>query len=119
MSLQPLVENAIKHAVAKSTEPVNIDVRISRDANLVTIVVADDGPGLGAPSDLGIGLSNVRDRLAYLFADNARLDVGNNADGGVTARLVFPEQTPGPQAVMPNRPEQTSAPDIRHTVAPI
>lgn len=83
MILQPLVENSVKYAVAASRKPVTIGI-VAREADgLLEIAVADDGPGsASAGADgCGIGLSNVRDRLAARFGDQAGLETGRVAGG--------------------------------------
>jgi sensor histidine kinase YesM len=91
--LQPLIENAIKHAVNRSTDDVVMTVRARLDHGHLDIAVTDNGPGIddaNAPGD-GYGLGNVRRRLELLYGSAARLHVGNRAEGGVQATLVLPE----------------------------
>ena len=78
MILQPLVENSVKYAVAASRDPVTITVSARDDGGMVEVVVSDDGPGVSnARTDgFGIGLSNVRDRLAARFGAEASIDSG-------------------------------------------
>ena len=78
MILQPLVENSVKYAVAASRDPVTITVSAREDGGMVEVVVSDDGPGVSnARTDgFGIGLSNVRDRLAARFGGEASIDSG-------------------------------------------
>jgi hypothetical protein len=68
--LQPLIENAIKHGVARTSRPVTIRLEASRDADDLVIIVEDDGePGLQevAKTGMGVGLNNVRQRLQVLY----------------------------------------------------
>lgn len=93
--LQPLVENAIKHAVSRSNRPVTVEIRAYEHEDTVMIIVADDGEPLvdiGQPHGSGIGLRNVRERLAARYGDKARLDVFSKPGGGFTATitLLFP-----------------------------
>jgi len=101
--LQPLVENAIKHAVAPAERPVTVTLAARAEAGLLVIAVSDDGdlaPGrpVVAPG-LGVGLANVRHRLALLFGERAALTVTQD-EGGYRATLRFPmarmraEETP-------------------------
>ncbi|MDX1420124.1 MAG: histidine kinase [Rubricoccaceae bacterium] len=92
--LQPLVENALKHAVAPYPGPATLAVRARRDGDAVVLEVEDSGPGLGrgasrAPST-GVGLANTRARLAALYGDRARLDLLDGAEGGLLARVTLP-----------------------------
>lgn len=97
--LQPLVENAVKHGVARHTRPGRIDIgAVVRGGNLV-LTVSDNGP---APDDFdldaafaarpgGIGLRNTRARLQHQFGAEGQL-VLQRRDDGVTAELIFPCQ---------------------------
>ena len=81
--LQPLVENAVKYAVAPALRPVCIRVSARRDGEDLVLAVEDDGAG-EAPAvagGTGLGLRNVRDRLALLFGPRGRLDAGPVAGG--------------------------------------
>src|ERR1043166_9681676 len=62
--LQPVVENAIQHAVAPRTAQSHIDIKAQRRDGLLRLEVKDNGPGMAPKSDLlelrGVGLTNVR-----------------------------------------------------------
>jgi signal transduction histidine kinase len=92
--LQPLVENAIRHGISKSSTAGNIEVRArSRDGRLLLEVV-DDGPGLpvgwDVDSDAGLGLRNTRARLEHLYGSNHTLDFAEGPGGGLMVRLAIP-----------------------------
>jgi sensor histidine kinase YesM len=73
--LQPLVENAIKYAVAPSTRPVTIRVEATRDGDDLVIMIEDDGEGASdTQGGTGVGLGNVRRRLQVLFGDRGSLE---------------------------------------------
>lgn len=74
--LQPLVENAIKHGVARTARPVTLSIVARADAGLLSIKVSDDAPESTEANEPGIGLANVRDRLIARFGDEATLVVG-------------------------------------------
>jgi len=80
--IQPLVENAVKYAVAGSQRPVTISVQAARMADRLSITVADDGAGrpTGA-TGTGIGHSNIRRRLSILFGNNATLETETSKQG--------------------------------------
>jgi len=86
--LQPLFENAIKHAVSKRTSRTTLSFSATQDANGVTLVLTDDGPGLtdaeeeALASNQSIGLANVRNRLNSTFGDNASFRYGKGTKGG-------------------------------------
>jgi signal transduction histidine kinase len=82
MSLQPLVENAIKHAVTTRIEGGRIHISVSKPSEeRLRLSVEDDGPGFAADAKDGMGLSNVRQRLRTLYGDAAALDVATSSSG--------------------------------------
>jgi hypothetical protein len=86
--LQPLVENAIKYAVAPADRAVTIRVEVARDSGDLIVRVADDGAGSGrapAHSGTGVGLANVRQRLQVLYGSRATLEAGPGQGGYVAA----------------------------------
>lgn len=97
MILQPLVENAIKYAVAPRREGGRVELRSWTDGRRVYLRVRDDGPGVprtGPPRE-GVGLANTRARLRELYGEGARLDLRNAAGGGLAATLMLPLRTTG------------------------
>ena len=78
MILQPLIENSVKYAVAASRKAVTITIAAREEFGRLVLSVTDDGPGQPARSEQGhgIGLANVRDRLAARFGDAASLASG-------------------------------------------
>jgi len=95
--LQPLVENAVRHAIEPQEAGGQIELRSVRDNGHLVLQVSDDGPGLSVkPAEMSdetrqrIGLNNTRERLRKLYGENQRFDLTGNAMGGVTARLSIP-----------------------------
>jgi hypothetical protein len=92
--LQPLAENAVRHAVAVRAAPTTIELRAAASAGRLEIVLVDDGPGLPDPFDEaaceGIGLSNTRSRLAYTWGRDAEMTVRGAQGGGTEVRLNLP-----------------------------
>ncbi len=89
--LQPLVENAIKHGVARSTKPVAIHLSARVEGDQLILSVADDAPGTARPAEgNGIGQTNVRDRLFARYGAAAVVETLPGATGGYVARLSFP-----------------------------
>ncbi len=84
MILQPLVENSVKYAVSLSRAPVTVAVAAREEYGRLVLTVEDDGPGApaGPRAGLGIGLANVRDRLAARFGIEASLTSGPREEGG-------------------------------------
>ena len=91
MLLQPLVENSIKYGVSVSTRPVTIRIAAQEAGGKLVLTVADDGPGkTGQNGGTGIGLENVRNRLAARFGDEARVESGALPAGGYATVLTIP-----------------------------
>ena len=91
--LQPLVENAIRHGLSGRTSAGRIDISANVCEDSLIVRVADNGVGLErAPvsTGRGIGLSNVRDRLAILYGDDDRLRLTTSDIGGTVAELRIP-----------------------------
>lgn len=92
MILQPLVENAVKHGVARTRHVVTLTLEAKREGGDLLVTVADDAePDAGAAdmASTGIGQGNVRRRLALLYGDRAGLDAGPR-ERGYAARLRLP-----------------------------
>lgn len=93
--LQPLVENAIKHGVSQTNRPVRIEISAAKVDGQLILTVTDNGPGPSQPDRAdngphGIGLANVRDRLAARFGERASIAHGAIADGGYRVCLTLP-----------------------------
>ena len=90
--LQPLVENAIKYGVSRTTRPVQITIKAERDGNNLVLSVTDDGEAVDSNhvGGNGIGLANVRDRLEARYRSAARLDTQVISGGGFVAMLTVP-----------------------------
>lgn len=90
--VQPLVENAIVHGLATRAGPGRVWVRAALTESGVEIVVEDDGlgPGNSPKSGSGTALHGIRDRLALIFGDGARLETGERDGGGFRAVLRIP-----------------------------
>ena len=78
--LQPLIENGIKYAVTPQEEGADISVEARLQVDRVIITVSDTGPGadalynVRAEQSTGVGLANIRDRLAQAYGDNHRFE---------------------------------------------
>jgi two-component system, LytTR family, sensor kinase len=93
MILQPIVENAIRHGIGRSSSAGKIRISACRVDGALELKVRDDGPGLAPVSPgqtRGIGLANTRARLAELYGEAASLSVENDTGGGVTATVILP-----------------------------
>jgi len=99
MLLQPLVENAIKYAVARKVEGGRLVIGAVREGDRLRLWVADDGPGCTdlarAEQGNGVGLRNTRDRLRVLYGDAQSVEVANLARGGLQVTLTLPFEAGG------------------------
>ena len=96
MILQPLVENSIKHGLARKTTSGTIVIRSRRGDGRAIIEVEDDGMGfllerLDAPMSSGIGLANVRERLRVIYGATYQLTLTSQPGQGTTARIEVPD----------------------------
>jgi two-component system LytT family sensor kinase len=96
MILQPLVENSIKHGLSRKIGPGSITIRSSRLGGRAVIEVVDDGMGfmldrLDEPMSSGIGLANVRERLAVVYGTAYQLTLISEPGQGTSARIEVPE----------------------------
>ena len=111
--LQPLVENAIKYAVTPKEDgaDISVEARLALGERgrppRVQITVSDTGPGLieaaarptsqVAPASTGVGLANIRDRLAQAYGADHRFDVEPRKEGGFGVVIEIPYQTELPK----------------------
>lgn len=103
MLLQPLVENAIKYAVSPQEEGARIALTARVIGDRLRLAVEDTGPGvddgprdaardaaLGRPVSTGVGLANIRNRLAQAYGDNHLFETRSEAGGGFTVLIEIP-----------------------------
>jgi len=89
--LQPLIENAVRHGVARSEGLTWIRISGVRMAGEVRLVVENDGPDRPVEaSGTGLGLANVRDRLNAHFGPQGRLIAAPREHGGFRAEITMP-----------------------------
>ncbi|MEY2943593.1 MAG: hypothetical protein RLY97_1607 [Pseudomonadota bacterium] len=114
--LQPLVENAIKYAVSPQESGAEITITAQLIGQNLRIIVSDTGPGLqsddadnrlsgvtfdgGEQVSTGVGLANIRDRLAQAYGVNHRFETLDTPDGGFAVVIEIPFE---------RHPMQTSA----------
>ena len=93
--LQPIVENAMRHAIGNSTSG-HVEVSAAARNGVVRIEVKDNGPGIQAEQLVdcrrgrGVGLANTQARLVGLYGDAARFELSNNPTGGLIVALEIP-----------------------------
>ena len=90
MMLISLVENAVKHGIDPLPEGGRIRITAADTPVGMRVSVADTGAGLSEHVGIGIGLSNIRERLVTLHGNAARLDLTENAPRGVSASIEIP-----------------------------
>ena len=102
--LQPLVENAIRHAIAPRASGGRVEVAARRENGTLRLEVRDDGPGLpdGVAPRQGLGLANTRARLEQLYGTEHRVAFSRAPQGGLVVQLTLPFRqaptAPGAQA---------------------
>ena len=81
LSIQPLVENAVKHGISRKAEGGSIRLEAAVEEGALEITVSDDGPGFpsSGPRENGQGLENVRRRLRLCYGEQGRLQVQSAA----------------------------------------
>jgi two-component system LytT family sensor kinase len=96
MILQPLVENAVRYGVAPTSKPVTITISAREEYGRLVLEVSDDGRGSSeGAKGFGIGLANVRDRLAARYGEEASLTSGPAEEGGWRSIIRLPLQRHG------------------------
>ncbi len=97
MLLQPLIENSIKHALAKSENGGSICIVARIENDKLILKVIDDGPGLGPamlaselPGSAGVGLNNIRNRLREIYGDDHQLIFSNEKPKGCNVTVIIP-----------------------------
>jgi len=92
--LQPLIENAIKYAVTPQEEGADISIEMRREADRVLITVSDTGPGMESATSrslsTGVGLANIRDRLAQAYGEDHRFETQSDINGGFRVFIEIP-----------------------------
>jgi sensor histidine kinase YesM len=96
-ALQQLVENAIRHGIARRTGAGELVVTARQAGNDLELLVEDDGAGIAAGMEFppGHGLHGTRERLRVLYGERASLVVEPRAGGGTVARLRIPVRDAG------------------------
>ncbi len=90
--MQPLVENAIRHAVSQSADVVTVSIGAKVEQDALRLTVSDDAPQGGSPrtsKGTGLGLSNLRKRVELLYGSDAAV-TADGTPNGFTAAVQIP-----------------------------
>ena len=109
-TIQTLIENAIKHAVAKQMRPTTIHLQVLLVGDSLQIIVTDDGPGfpLGKKPQ-GIGLSNLQTRLEHIYGSQTQLLIQPGERGGARVIVTLPLAPLTPKAALPGHSQNPGA----------
>ncbi len=90
LTLQPLVENSVKHGMNPDGNPLNISVVTRQNDTASEIIVEDDGPGFSSSNDKEphIALENIRERLELMC--KGKLEIAHRDGGGTVVRVTIP-----------------------------
>ena len=90
--LQPIVENAVRHGIARLDRPGSVEVRAACVGTELSISILDDGPGISTESTWieGIGLTNTRARLEKHYGEMQSLRYSNRDEGGLLVEIRLP-----------------------------
>jgi LytS/YehU family sensor histidine kinase len=93
--LQPLLENSLRHGMKAGNSTMELSIAAHRENGTLILQVSDTGAGLAEndPSGVfgrGLGLSNIRDRLAHLYGEGQQLSIANRPSGGAEVTLRVP-----------------------------
>ena len=93
LTLQPLVENAIRHGIAPRADGGLITVSAAQENEVLELRITDDGCGFmknPTPDSFGVGLSNVHTRLQHHYGDTMNFEIDSTWGAGTTVRVVLP-----------------------------
>jgi signal transduction histidine kinase len=88
--IQPLVENAVVHGLEPKAEGGSIIVRTELAGDRLVVEVSDSGDGISPSSSMGVGMSNIRERLQLLYRGEASLQLLAGVPNGTIVRLTIP-----------------------------
>ena len=97
--LQPMVENAVKHGIAKRAQGGAIRIAAVRSrarSSSASTTMVRACPSIGKDSHAGIGISNMRTRLHTLYGDRFEFSMHNQDPGGVEVSVSVPFQSDDP-----------------------
>jgi sensor histidine kinase YesM len=92
-TLQPLVENAVKHGVSPYRRVGTISIKAKKEANNLNLSITDDGfkmNGKPIAESNGLGLKLVRQQLENTYGDHAEITIVKNPTEGFSVRIKLP-----------------------------
>ncbi|WP_158289335.1 hybrid sensor histidine kinase/response regulator [Paenibacillus flagellatus] len=99
LTLQPLVENAVRHGITKREDGGTVTIRASAEPGFTTLTVEDNGPGMpewartigsAEPNGrTGVGLRNIHQRMTRLYGTGIEIESG--VDGGTKITIRIPQ----------------------------
>jgi two-component system, LytTR family, sensor kinase len=98
--LQPLLENSLRHGMKPGNGAMELSITARRENGSLILQVCDTGCGLAVSDPAqafgrGLGLSNIRDRLAHLYGARQEFSIANRPSGGAQVTLRVPLHTSG------------------------
>ncbi|WP_208985028.1 LytS/YhcK type 5TM receptor domain-containing protein [Maledivibacter halophilus] len=100
LSIQPLVENAVKHGVNKKVDGGNINIKITELKSFYTVEVTDDGIGMDNEKleevrkydeSTGIGISNVYRRIKSCYGESCKFSIESTIHSGTSIKMTIPK----------------------------
>jgi two-component system, LytTR family, sensor kinase len=95
MTLQPLVENSIRHGIIPDERDGHIEIRTRKEDGMLHVSVIDDGCGMEGGGEIalakgGVGLSNMRERLHLMYGAQHHFELSTSPERGVTINISLP-----------------------------
>lgn len=87
--LQPLIENAVRHGIEPNRDGGRITIGAFKIDSFLHLKVCDDGPGMQKSASLGVGLTNIRERLRELYGESASLHIASSKGTAIEICLPF------------------------------
>jgi Histidine kinase len=118
LMLPSLVENSIKHGLEPQREGGKVTIRASEENGTLRVSVLDTGRGFSETLGAGVGLTNIRERLAALYGDRGKLTLEAREPHGVEAAIEVPREgtRPATAGAIPTGAQPAPAPAAQPAV---
>ncbi|MCK5075881.1 MAG: sensor histidine kinase, partial [Calditrichia bacterium] len=91
--IEPLVENAVIHGIAKKREGGTVNVQISKNEGKIRIIISDTGKGMENDTELnGFGLYSAQNRIKLLYGNKASLNIKSVLGEGTAVTMEIPHE---------------------------